>query len=88
LGNRKGNHTRQVSKDVMKLYGAEFKRLRESVGMTTREMAEALGVFRTTIVRWERGQTVPQRDLYLIKEDILRIVNERKIKNASKQTNV
>ena len=33
---------------------------RKAVGLTQEQLAERLGVERTTVVRWERGQTQPQ----------------------------
>ena len=62
----------------MKVYGAEFKKLRESANLTTSEMAKELGVFRTTIVRWERGETIPQRNIRYILKDMRTIVERRK----------
>lgn len=77
-GNWRGKHTRQVSREAMKVYGAEFKKLRESANLTTSEMAKELGVFRTTIVRWERGETIPQRNIRYILKDMRTIVERRK----------
>ena len=37
--------------------------LRERAGLSQRELAEALGVSRPTVTRWELGQRVPQGDL-------------------------
>ena len=34
-------------------------RRRKAVGLTQEQLAERLGVERTTVVRWERGQTAP-----------------------------
>lgn len=36
------------------------KRLRESVRITVRELAEAIGVDAATLSRWEHGQSVPR----------------------------
>ncbi len=39
---------------------SRFAVMRKSAGFTQEGLAEALGVDRTTIVRWERGETEPQ----------------------------
>lgn len=73
----------QVSKEVMKIHGAEFKRLRESIGWDKVQMGKALGVDQATIRRWENAEAVPQRDLYDIRMDMEKIVKEEK-RNVSR----
>ncbi|WP_050364624.1 helix-turn-helix transcriptional regulator, partial [Streptomyces fradiae] len=47
---------------------AERERLRKAHGLTREQVAEALGVRRTTVVNWEAGRTEPrppQRQAYM-----------------------
>ncbi len=39
--------------------GTDIKKLRESLGLSTQELADKFGVARYTINRWERGITKP-----------------------------
>lgn len=73
--------TLQITRDEMKEYSKKFKSMRESIGFSIEEMAEAIGVFRTTIARWETGNYVPKRDIKEILEDYNRIVNYIKSKD-------
>jgi transcriptional regulator with XRE-family HTH domain len=41
---------------IFKRSGSRVKSLRESIGMTQKELAEKVGVDRTTITRYEEGQ--------------------------------
>lgn len=65
----------QVTREEMKTIGQRFRRIREELGISQREMAEHIGVFATTIYRWEKGERIPKRDLYEINmmyEDLLK----------------
>jgi DNA (cytosine-5)-methyltransferase 1 len=57
---------------------AQFKRLRELAGLTIPEVSELLKVDRSTVYRYERGQTLPTR----LALDILRQAAERRIAAA------
>lgn len=75
-GNHTGKHTRQLTKEEMREFGQFLYHMRTSIGLPIPVMAEKLGVFRTTLARWERGQTVPQRDVLEIEQDVRNIVKE------------
>lgn len=36
------------------------------MGLNTSEMSEIIGVFRTTIAKWEKGISIPQTDIEYI----------------------
>jgi DNA-binding XRE family transcriptional regulator len=81
--NRRGKGykvTQQITKDEMEVYAETFRTMRESIRFTQEEMAEAIGVFRTTVYRWEKGRYIPKRDIKEILEDYKRIVNYVKSK--------
>jgi DNA-binding XRE family transcriptional regulator len=53
-----------MSDDAATKGAAKRRRLaqhRKAVGLIQEQLAERLGMERTTVVRWERGQTQPQR---------------------------
>lgn len=81
VGNWTGKHTRQITKEEMKIYGEKFKQMRESVNLNLEEMSKELGfVSRFTLSRWEKGLTVPQLNIHEIEEDIEYIVRHYKNK--------
>lgn len=57
---------RQINYEEMEEYGEYFKGVRLSLGLTLKEMAEEVGVFRTTLSRWEKGKHIPQTDINYI----------------------
>lgn len=51
--------------------GARIRRLREQLGMTQKQLADALGLNQSAIALWESGKTVPTlQNLYRL-ADIL-----------------
>ena len=46
----------------MVLVGKRIKLARELAGLTQEQLAEIIGVSRTAVVRWERGETDPTLD--------------------------
>ena len=61
--------------------GKFIKAAREHLGLGTAEFAEALGVKRHTIWRWERGDPVPKTTRLAIER--LLIAHEKKPKRAT-----
>jgi transcriptional regulator with XRE-family HTH domain len=54
-------------------YGEFFKSMRLSIGLNLEQMAallksHGLNVFRTTISRWEKGLTIPNKEIDEIEE--------------------
>lgn len=45
--------------------GESIKRLRESKELTMKELAEKLGVDRTSVSVWERDRTTPNSDMLI-----------------------
>lgn len=48
-----------------------IKKVREARGMTQGEFAEALGVDRSLVSRWENGKKIPQLDTLIRISDVL-----------------
>jgi transcriptional regulator with XRE-family HTH domain len=67
----------QVSEEEMAEYSAFFKAMRKSIGFNLEQMGEALGVFRTTVSRWEKG-IIPNRDIDEIVQEYRRVVRLHK----------
>jgi DNA-binding transcriptional regulator YiaG len=44
-----------------------LKQVRQALGMTQREFADALGTYQKTIVRWEKGETKPMFSVSQVK---------------------
>lgn len=55
---------------------SELKKQREKLGLSQRELAEALGVDVGTISRWERGARTPPKYVALALEALERIVKK------------
>lgn len=68
----------QITYEEMKEYGEFFKTMRLSIGLTPAQMAEEIGVFRTTVSRWERGERIPNKDIYLIEQKYREVVKKYK----------
>jgi DNA-binding XRE family transcriptional regulator len=75
----KRKYVQQLSKEEMKEYGEFFRSMRNSIGYTQKKMAEAVGVFYTTIYRWEKGNIVPNQDIYEIEQRIRDVVKAAKV---------
>ena len=45
---------------MIELEPMDIVEIRHKKGMTQEEFADFIGVYRTTLVRWERGQTKPE----------------------------
>jgi transcriptional regulator with XRE-family HTH domain len=75
----KRKYVQQLSKEEMKEYGDYFRFMRKSIGYSQKKMAEKVGVFYTTIYRWEKGNIVPNQDIYEIEERIRNVVKAAKV---------
>lgn len=73
---------RQLEKEEMKEYGEFFREMRLSIGLTQKEMAAEIGVYRYTVYRWENGYTIPQKDIYEIEEQYREVANKYKMATA------
>jgi transcriptional regulator with XRE-family HTH domain len=50
-------------------YGQQFRAIRQSLGLTLEQMSEEVGIFRTTLSKWEKGLIIPQVDIkYIIRK--------------------
>ena len=49
-----------MPQDLVRQAGENIKRLRTSKGITQEELAEALGVGRSTVTQWEQGRAFPR----------------------------
>lgn len=47
--------------------GTEIRRLREARGLTQQQLATAIGVGQRTVGNWERGETVPQNRMGMLR---------------------
>ena len=78
MNNRRGYHqVRQVTKEEMREIGEYFMSIRKSLGYNLSEMAEKIGVYRTTLSLWEKGKVVPQEDIYLLKQKFQEALKEK-----------
>jgi transcriptional regulator with XRE-family HTH domain len=75
----KRKYVQQLSKEEMQEYGEFFRSMRKSIGYSQKKMAEKVGVFYTTIYRWEKGNIVPNQDIYEIEERIRNVVKAAKV---------
>ena len=56
----------------------ELRTLRLAAGLTPRQVAEAIGVGRTTYSYWESGKTIPPADKYKAAVDhLLEVARKR-----------
>jgi transcriptional regulator with XRE-family HTH domain len=61
--------TRQITYEQMREHGQQFRSMRESIGLTLGQMADEVGIFRTTLSKWEKGLIIPQADMkYIIRK--------------------
>lgn len=75
----KRKYVQQISKEEMKEYGEFFRSMRKSVGYTLKQMANEIGVFFTTLHRWEKGEIIPNQDIYEIEQMIRDVVKAAKV---------
>lgn len=68
----------QIEPEEMQEYGEFFRSMRKSIGYTLAEMAQELGVFRTTLSKWEKGITIPNHNIDDLEQQIRGIVKTRK----------
>lgn len=73
-------YVQQIDYDEMKEYGEFFKSMRKSIGYTLKEMSKEIGVFYTTLHRWEKGAIIPTQDIYEIEQRIREVVKTAKAK--------
>ena len=69
---RKGTwkQTRQITYEQMKVYGEQFRKVRDPTGMSLRQFAPLLGVSLSSLHRWEKGKLIPQTDIRYIDRKI------------------
>jgi DNA-binding transcriptional regulator YiaG len=70
----KRKYVHQISSEEMKEYGEFFKLMRKSIGLTQTAFGEELGVFFTTVYRWENGLRIPKKDIHEIEYKVREIV--------------
>lgn len=70
----KRNYTMQLTQEEMIEYGEFFKSMRMSIGLSLGQMAEQIGVFRTTWDRWEKALTVPNIDIDVLESKVREVV--------------
>lgn len=61
---------------------ANIKALRKAAGMTQEQLAERLGVGRTTVTMWETSDTLPQTRMLIALADALGCTVEDLLKPA------
>lgn len=71
-------YTQQVTKEEMLEYGEFFKQMRLSIHYSLAQMGKAIGVWYTTLARWEKGTVVPNGDIYEIEQRIREVVKSAK----------
>lgn len=59
---------RQITYEEMKEYGEFFRHVRQSIGYTIKQMAAEIGIFHTTLYRWEKGLIIPQQDIFELEQ--------------------
>lgn len=64
----KRKYIQQVTKEEMIEYGEFFRNIRLSLGLNLEQMAEKVGIFRTTLSKWEKGSIIPNDDIYTIEQ--------------------
>lgn len=70
---------RQVTREEMKEYGEFFKLMRLSINYSLQRMAAEIGIFYTSLSKWEKGVSIPQQDIYEIESRIRNIVKLAKL---------
>lgn len=68
--------TRQITYEQMKKYGESFRSMRESIELTLAEMSDEVGIFRTTLSKWEKGLIIPQADIKYISRKFRSVVEK------------
>ncbi len=58
-------------KFIVSDFGNKIKTIRESHNLTQKELGQALGVHRKTIVRWENKVDYPSREIYVLIREYL-----------------
>jgi transcriptional regulator with XRE-family HTH domain len=76
------SYVQQVTIEEMKEYGEFFKSMRLSIGYSLDQMGKAIGVWYTTLARWEKGIVVPNGDIYEIEQRIRDVVKSAKTKRS------
>lgn len=69
-------NTMQISRSEMAEYGEFFRHMRLSLGFTLEQMAAHIGVFRTTISLWEKGQRIPNKNIEEIEQTYREVVKK------------
>lgn len=75
------SQVRQITYEHMKQYGESFKSMREFAGIEVKEMAELVGVAKSTYSLWEKGEAIPQVDVRYVDKRIRKIVKDRIVKS-------
>lgn len=77
-----------MTQQELKQFGEFVRDMRDLSGLSLKDFADDLGVFRTTLSRWERGLHVPKKydELMELKQRIIEITKrELDIKNYTYQ---
>lgn len=69
------------STDPRQMTGAEFRLAREHLGLTTRWLADHMGVAERTVHRWEAGTSLVPEGVR-IEMDLLAIATDREVERA------
>jgi DNA-binding XRE family transcriptional regulator len=67
-------YVQQLTKEEMQEYGEFFRSMRKSIGYNLEQMANALGIFRTTYSKWEKGLIIPREDMYDLEQRFRNVV--------------
>jgi DNA-binding XRE family transcriptional regulator len=71
-------YVHQVTYEEMKEHGDYFRLMRQSIGLTLKEMADEVGIHYTNLYRWEKARIIPKTDIEYIVKRIQSIVNKYK----------
>lgn len=69
---------RQITYEEMKEYGDFFRSMRKSLGFNLEQMSQEVGIFRTTLSKWEKGLIIPQQGIYEIEMRFREVVKKKR----------
>lgn len=83
----KRKYVQQITREEMIEYGEFFKNIRLSLGLNLEQMAEKVGIFRTTLSKWEKGSIIPNEDIYTVEQKFRSVANSILKRSKDKWTN-